>query len=89
VYVRNGDRNVISIMNDYEGEPSEFALVVPVPVALHQDQIHVGDRELFTHLDSYSSPRLVEYYDPDPCPRMMGAGAGTIGGLRRTTWRHR
>jgi Na+-translocating ferredoxin:NAD+ oxidoreductase RnfD subunit len=79
VYVRNGDRNVISIMNDYEGEPSEFALVVPVPVALHQDQIHVGDRELFTHLDSYSSPRLVEYYDPDPCPRMMGAGAGAIG----------
>jgi hypothetical protein len=68
-YVRNGDRNVISIMNDYEGEPSEFALVVPVPVALRKDQIHVGDRELFTHLDSYSSPRLVEYYDPDPCPR--------------------
>src|SRR5579863_8729116 len=81
-YVRNGDRNVISIMNDYEGEPSEFALVVPVPVVLHQDQIHVGDRELFTHLDSYSSPRLVEYYDPDPCPRpmggMLGAGTGAI-----------
>ncbi len=68
-YVRNGDRNVISIMNDYEGESSEFALVVPVPVTLRKDQIHVGDRELFTHLDSYSSPRLVEYYDPDPCPR--------------------
>ena len=71
VYVRNGDRNVISIMNDYEGEPSEFALVVPVPVALHKDQIHVGDRELFAHLDSYSSPRLVEYYDPDPCARPL------------------
>ncbi len=70
-YVRNGDRNVISIMNDYEGEPSEFALVVPVPAVLRKDQIHVGDRELFTHLDSYSSPRLVEYYDPDPCPRPL------------------
>jgi hypothetical protein len=76
--VRNGDRNVLSIMNDYEGEPSEFALVVPVPVALRKDQIHVGDRELFTHLDSYSSPRLVEYYDPDPCPRPF-AGA-IVGG---------
>lgn len=77
-YVRNGDRNVISIMNDYEGEPSEFALVVPVPVALRKEQIHVGDRELFAHLDSYSSPRLVEYYDPDPCSRPfagMSAGA--------------
>src|SRR3984957_2765808 len=71
VYVRNGTRNVISIMNDYAGEPSEFALVVPVPVALRKDQIHVGDRELFAHLDSYSSPRLVEYYDPDPCMRPM------------------
>jgi Na+-translocating ferredoxin:NAD+ oxidoreductase RnfD subunit len=71
-YVRNGNRNVISIMNDYEGEPSEFALVVPVPVVLSKDQIHVGDRELFNHLDSYSSPRLVEYDDPDPCPRPMG-----------------
>ncbi len=76
-YVRNGDRNVISIMNDYEGEPSEFALVVPVPVTLRKDQIHIGDRELFSHLDSYSAPRLVEYYDPDPCPRpMMGMMEG-------------
>ena len=71
-YVRNGDRNVISIMNDYQGEPSEFALVVPVPAVLRKDQIHVGDRDLFAHLDSYSSPRLVEYYDPDPCPRPFG-----------------
>jgi hypothetical protein len=75
VYVRNGNRTVLSIMNDYEGEPSQFALVVPVPVVLAKDQIHIGDRELFTHLDEYSSPRLVEYYDPDPCaraePRLM------------------
>jgi len=78
VYARNGDRSVLSIMNDYEGEPSEFALVVPVPVVLRKDQIHIGDRELFNHLNAYSTPRLVEYYDPDPCPSqypMMNAGA--------------
>src|SRR6266851_8058544 len=69
VYVHNGNRSVLSIMNDYEGEPSQFALVVPVPVVLGKDQIHIGERELFTHLDAYSSPRLVEYYDPDPCAR--------------------
>jgi hypothetical protein len=80
-YVRNGDRNVISIMNDYDGEPSEFALVVPVPVTLRKDQIHVGDRELFTHLDSYSAPRLVEYYDPDPCPRQMPLMEGSAPGV--------
>ncbi len=75
VYVRNGKRNVLSLMNDYQGEPSEFALVVPVPVVLQKDQIHIGDRELFTHLDAYSSPRLVEFYDPDPCARPMAMAA--------------
>jgi hypothetical protein len=71
VYVRHEGKNVLSIMNDYQGEPSEFALVVPVPVVLQKGQVHIGERELFTRLDAYSSPRLVEYYDPDPCERMM------------------
>jgi len=71
VYVRHEGRNVISIMNDYQGEPAEFALVVPVPVVLQKQQIHIGDRDLFARLDAYSSPRLVEYYDPDPCARLM------------------
>ena len=66
------DKTVISLMNDYQGEPSEFALVVPVPVVLQKGQVHIGDRELFQKIDAYSSPRLVEYYDPDPCQLMMG-----------------
>jgi hypothetical protein len=65
--VRNGNRTVISMMNDYKGELAEFALVVPVPVVLEKGQIHIGERELFNHLDAYSAPRLVEYTDPDPC----------------------
>ncbi len=69
--VRHDDKTVLSLMNDYQGEPSQFALVVPVPEVLKREQIHVGDRELFNRIDSYSSPRLVEYYDPDPCARMM------------------
>src|SRR5262249_1300783 len=46
---------------------SEFALVVPVPTVLQKEQIHVGNRKLIEHLDAYSAPRLVEYFDPDPC----------------------
>ena len=61
VLVRNGERSVISMMNDYQGELDEFALVVPVPVVLEKSQVHIGDRELFKHLDAYSAPRLVEY----------------------------
>src|SRR5260370_39833875 len=69
--VRTDDKTVLSLINDYQGEPSEFALVVPVPEVLPREQIHVGDRELFNRIDAYSSPRLVEYYDEDPCQRAL------------------
>ena len=69
--VRHDDKTVLSLMNDYQGEPSEFALVVPVPEVLQRGQIHIGDRELFNRIDAYSSPRLVEYYDEDPCGRAL------------------
>jgi hypothetical protein len=65
--VRDGDHTVISMMNDYDGPLDKFALVVPVPVVLKKGQVHIGNRELFTRLDAYSSPRLVEYHDADPC----------------------
>jgi hypothetical protein len=65
--VRDGNRTVLTMSNDYKGPLSEFALVVPVPSVLTRDQIHIGDRKLLERLDAYSSPRLVEYNDPDPC----------------------
>lgn len=72
VLVRNGDRTVIGMMNDYQGELKDFALVVPVPTVLKQEQIHIGDTKVFEHLDAYTAPRLVEYFDPDPCrPRYV------------------
>ena len=52
VMVRHGDKTVLSLMNDYQGEPSDFALVVPVPVVLQKEQIHIGDREIFKKLDA-------------------------------------
>lgn len=92
--VRDGDRTVLSLMNDYQGEPEEFALVIPVPTVLQQGQIHIGDRELFQRIDSYSAPRLVEYYDPSPCPlpmseipRSMNMEAATGGALADTAAR--
>ena len=66
--VRDGDRTVLTMASDYEGDPKQFALVVPVPVVLKRGQIHVGDSTLVAKLDAYSAPRLVQYYDPDPCP---------------------
>jgi hypothetical protein len=67
VMVRKGDKTVLSLMNDYQGELKDFALVVPVPQVLKEGQIHIGDAKLFKHLDDFSAPRLVEYHDEDPC----------------------
>ena len=67
VLVRDGDRTVLTMANDYEGEPREFAMVVPVPTVLEREQIHVGEAGVIEHLDAFTAPRLVEYFDPDPC----------------------
>jgi hypothetical protein len=67
ILVRDGNRTVISMRNDFQGDLSEFALVVPVPVVLQKSQIHVGDPKIFDRIDAYSAPRLAEYFDPNPC----------------------
>lgn len=67
--MRDGERTVMTMANDYQGELKEFALVVPVPVVLEEEQIHVADNAVLDHLDAYTSPRLVEYFDEDPCRR--------------------
>jgi hypothetical protein len=67
IIVRDGDRTVMTMANDFKGELQEFAVVIPVPTFLKREQIHVGDKKLVDHLDAYSAPRLVEYFDPDPC----------------------
>src|SRR5262249_7310568 len=74
VLVRDGDRTVLTMGSDFKGEPSQFALVVPVPVVLERDQIHVGDQKIVEHLDAYSAPRLVEYFDEDPCTMVKYEG---------------
>jgi hypothetical protein len=85
VLVRDGDRTVLTMANDYQGSLKEFAVVVPVPTFLRREQIHVGERALVEHLDAFSAPRLVEYFDSNPCAMDLGkmplasAAAGRAG----------
>ncbi len=67
VIARNGDRTILTMANDFQGDVKNFAMVVPVPVAIKREQVHVGKRQTIDKLDSFSQPRLVEYFDPDPC----------------------
>jgi hypothetical protein len=69
VIARDGDRTVMTMSNDFKGEPKEFAVVVPVPTFLQKSQIHVGEQSLIDHLDAFTAPRLVEYFDENPCDR--------------------
>ena len=87
VLVRQDDKTVLTMANDFKGDPREFAIVVPVPTVLEKDQIHVGDKALLDHLDAYSAPRLVEYFDGNPCVRTrdevlrLPSASAAIGGL--------
>ena len=65
--VRHDDKTVITMANDFRGDVKEFAMVIPVPTVLEKEHIHVGDPAVLKHLADYSAPRLVEYFDPNPC----------------------
>jgi len=65
--MRDGNRTVMTLANDFQGALKEFAMVIPVPVVLEEGQIHVTDNAIIDHLDAYTAPRLVEYFDENPC----------------------
>jgi hypothetical protein len=93
VLVRDSDRTVLTMANDFKGDPKEFAIVIPVPTFLQREQIHIADRTLLDHLDAYSAPRLVETFDPNPCQQyfqglpvaapLMRKEAGAMDGRAR------
>ena len=69
IIARDHDRTILTMSNDYQGEVKDFAMVVPVPVILKEEQVHIGDSKILERLDGFSAPRLVEYFDPDPCEK--------------------
>lgn len=77
VVARKDQRTVVTMANDYEGDLTEFAMVVPVPTLITREQVHISDPDLIKTLDAFSAPRLAEYYDDDPCyePPVYSGGA--------------
>ena len=83
--MRDGTRTVLSMSNDYDGPAEDFAMVVPVPVVLQRENVRTLPHDVFTHLESLTAPRLVEYWEEDPCapippPMPQAASAGMMGG---------
>src|SRR6516225_417961 len=85
VVARKGEQTAVTMASDYQGDLKEFALVIPVPTVVSKDQIKVVESAWVDHLDAYSAPRLVEYFDPDPClpanrdPRVLHFGVAVSG----------
>lgn len=67
VMMRDGTRTVLSMQNNYQGPPENFAMVVPVPVVLQEENVRTLPPDVFTRVDQMAAPRLVEYWEQDPC----------------------
>jgi MYXO-CTERM domain-containing protein len=67
VLMRQGTRTVLSMQNNYQGPPSDFAMVIPVPVVLHEADVKTLPKAVFAKVDTMGAPRLVEYWEQDPC----------------------
>ncbi len=67
VMMREGSRTVLSMQNHYQGPPEGFAMVVPVPEVLQEGDVKVLQEEVFARIDHLAAPRLVEYWERDPC----------------------
>jgi len=55
VIVRDLDRTVMTMANDFQGNVHGFGMVIPVPAKIERGQIHVAEKALIDHLDAYSS----------------------------------
>jgi len=67
VMMREGTRTVLSMQNNYQGPPENFAMVVPVPIVLKEENVKTLQPEIFDRVDKLAAPRLVEYWEQDPC----------------------
>jgi hypothetical protein len=85
VLARDGNNTALTMASDYEGEPKEFAVVIPVPTFIERKQLGVVEMKTIDHLDAFTAPRLVEYHDPDPCspPVAVAAMPTSRGDLAR------
>lgn len=58
---RQEGRTTLTLVNDYQGDLSNFALVVPVPEILGPEDVRVVDPSAVEAVEAYSAPRLVSY----------------------------
>ena len=61
IVAHNDGETVLTLAPDFSGNTTTFAMVIPVPEVLDEDDVSLQDWELFEAMDGFSAPRLVEY----------------------------
>jgi hypothetical protein len=67
VMMRDQNLTVLAMENNYQGPAAQFAMVIPVPIVLQKENVKTLPSEIFRKIDKLDAPRLVEYWEQDPC----------------------
>ncbi|MEZ4226589.1 MAG: DUF2330 domain-containing protein [Polyangiaceae bacterium] len=67
VVMNRGDASAITIMPDYEGPLTPFALVMAVPADVVTDRVKTLKREFMDRVENLTAPRFHEFWEMDPC----------------------
>ena len=78
---RIGTRTTLTLANDFAGEVSDFALVIPVPEVLAPEDVRAVSPSLVERIETYSSPRVVAYTCDDAITETHWPGSGPGCGL--------
>src|SRR5258706_13997425 len=54
-------------------------MVMPVPTVLHAKDVKTLPADVFDRVESLGSPRLVGYWEQDPCPPDVNIYGGVLG----------
>jgi hypothetical protein len=63
--VRQGERTTMTLANGWEGNATDFALILPIPELIDKGDVRIADPAIFDRLDEYTAPREVTYDCPD------------------------
>src|SRR5690606_22075130 len=60
-------KSVVSILPDYQGPLSSFAVIIPVPKDVSAEQVSTLKRECVDRVALVSAPKFAEFWEMDPC----------------------
>ncbi|GDX81555.1 hypothetical protein LBMAG42_33660 [Deltaproteobacteria bacterium] len=61
VLAHHGDTTVLTVIMDYEGDATDFGILLPIPEVVTADDVGSIDRKLLTWLADFSTPRQLDY----------------------------